>query len=173
MCRSRFGNVHLHISRDSPRPSNRTCKTGAWTSTSALIQDKDCPMSCKRRLSFPASGSSVPSETSLDSRDFAQGLGGRGMDHHLDNAESRKGAGALFKRYGLSEPKLALRSQSALTLSTCLMHSDPLAMAPAQWTMAPFANRLLTAIRGNRRVVRAPGISCDGQPCRPPPQSDI
>jgi DNA-binding transcriptional LysR family regulator len=59
---------------------------------------------------------------------------------------AEKELGALFNRYGLSEPKLALRSQSALTLLTCLAHSDLLAMAPAQWTMAPFANRVLTAI---------------------------
>jgi DNA-binding transcriptional LysR family regulator len=59
---------------------------------------------------------------------------------------AEKELGALFKHYRLSEPKLALRSQSALTLLTCLAHSDLLAMAPAQWTMAPFANRVLTAI---------------------------
>jgi len=60
--------------------------------------------------------------------------------------KAEKELGALFKRYGLPEPTLSLRSQSALTLLTCLAHSDLLAMAPAQWTMAPFANRVLTAI---------------------------
>jgi DNA-binding transcriptional LysR family regulator len=57
----------------------------------------------------------------------------------------------------LSEPKLALRSQSALTLLTCLAHSDLLAMAPAQWTTAPFANRVLTAIPV-REELSAPSI---------------
>ncbi len=60
--------------------------------------------------------------------------------------QAEKELGALFKRHGLAEPKLALRSQSALTLLTCLAHSDLLAMAPAQWTLTPFANRILTAI---------------------------
>jgi LysR family transcriptional regulator, regulator of abg operon len=60
--------------------------------------------------------------------------------------KAEKELGALFKRHGLAEPKLVLRSQSALTLLTCLAHSDLLAMAPAQWTLTPFANRILTAI---------------------------
>ena len=54
--------------------------------------------------------------------------------------------GDLFKRYRLPEPTLALQSQSALTLLTCLTNSDLLAMAPAQWTASPIANRLLTTI---------------------------
>ena len=54
--------------------------------------------------------------------------------------------GDLFKRYRLPEPTLALQSQSALTLLTCLTNSDLLAMAPAQWTDSPIANRLLTTI---------------------------
>ena len=41
--------------------------------------------------------------------------------------------GDLFKRNGLRKPTLALQSQSALTLLTCLEHSDLLAMAPTQW----------------------------------------
>lgn len=60
--------------------------------------------------------------------------------------KAEKELGALFRRYDLPEPKLALRSQSALTLFTCLAHSDLLAMAPAQWTMSPFASRVLTAV---------------------------
>lgn len=63
----------------------------------------------------------------------------------------------LFKRYGLPEPTLAMRSQSALTLLTCLAHSDLLAMAPAQWTMSPFANRVLTAIKVKEEL-SAPAI---------------
>jgi LysR family transcriptional regulator of abg operon len=60
--------------------------------------------------------------------------------------KAEKELGVLFKHYGLPQPTLAMRSQSALTLLTCLAHSDLLAMAPAQWTMSPFANRILTAI---------------------------
>jgi LysR family transcriptional regulator, regulator of abg operon len=54
--------------------------------------------------------------------------------------------GDLFKRHRLPEPKLALQSQSALTLLTCLTNSDLLAMAPPQWIESPIASRLLTTI---------------------------
>jgi LysR family transcriptional regulator, regulator of abg operon len=54
--------------------------------------------------------------------------------------------GDLFKRHGLPEPTLALQSQSALTLLTCLASSDLLAMAPTQWLDSPFANKVLTTI---------------------------
>lgn len=73
--------------------------------------------------------------------------------------KAEKELGALFKRYGLPEPTLALRSQSALTLLTCLAHSDLLAMAPAQWTMAPFANRVLTAIPVKEELSAPPIIA--------------
>ncbi len=54
--------------------------------------------------------------------------------------------GDLFKRYRLPEPMLVLKSQSALTLLTCLASSDLLAMAPSQWLDSPFANKVLTTI---------------------------
>ena len=54
--------------------------------------------------------------------------------------------GDLFKRHGLPEPLLALQCQSALTLLTCLVNSDLLAMAPAQWVESPFAARVLAII---------------------------
>ncbi|RWI57084.1 MAG: LysR family transcriptional regulator [Mesorhizobium sp.] len=40
----------------------------------------------------------------------------------------------LFARYELPPPRLAIRSQSALTLIMALAYSDLLAMAPIQWT---------------------------------------
>jgi DNA-binding transcriptional LysR family regulator len=66
--------------------------------------------------------------------------------------------GDLFRRYGLPEPSLALQSQSALTLLTCLTNSDLLAMAPAQWTDSPIANRLLTTIQVKEELYAAPII---------------
>jgi LysR family transcriptional regulator of abg operon len=54
--------------------------------------------------------------------------------------------GDIFKRHRLPEPVLALQSQSALTLLTCLTNSDLLAMAPAQWADSPIANQLLRTI---------------------------
>jgi LysR family transcriptional regulator of abg operon len=65
--------------------------------------------------------------------------------------------GELFKLYRLPAPVLALQSQSALTLLTCLTSSDLLAMAPAQWTESPIANRLLTTIKVKEEL-SAPAI---------------
>ena len=41
--------------------------------------------------------------------------------------------GELFETHGLPAPRLALQTQSALTLIICLAHSDLLAMVPIQW----------------------------------------
>ncbi len=65
--------------------------------------------------------------------------------------------GDLFRRYDLPEPILALQSQSALTLLTCLASSDLLAMAPSQWMDSPFANHILTTIRVKEELT-APAI---------------
>ena len=65
--------------------------------------------------------------------------------------------GDLFKLHGLPPPLLALRSQSSLTLLTCLANSDLLAMVPAQWVESPFAQRVLTAIPVKEEL-RAPPI---------------
>ena len=65
--------------------------------------------------------------------------------------------GDLFKLHELPPPLLALRSQSSLTLMTCLANSDLLAMVPAQWLDSPFANRVLTAI-AVREELKAPPI---------------
>jgi LysR family transcriptional regulator, regulator of abg operon len=72
--------------------------------------------------------------------------------------QAEKELGALFRRYGLPQPRLALRSQSALTLLTCLAHSDLLAMVPVQWTMAPFVNQGLTAIAVREELAAPPLI---------------
>ena len=61
-------------------------------------------------------------------------------------AEAEDELGAAFKRNKLPPPKPVLRSQSALTLMTCLMHTDLLAMVPVQWTQAALTCSLLTAI---------------------------
>ena len=42
--------------------------------------------------------------------------------------------GILFEQHRLPPPRIALRSQSALTLMTCLLNSDFMAMVPVQWT---------------------------------------
>ncbi len=86
---------------------------------------------------------------------------------HLDKAEwittsitprAESEIGDLFRRHKLPEPRLALQSQSALTLLTCLANSDLLAMAPAKWKDSPFANRILTTIRVTEQLSPAPII---------------
>ncbi len=64
--------------------------------------------------------------------------------------------GVVFARYGLPSPKLALRSQSALTLITCLSHSDLLAMAPGQWSQSAFTRGILTTIPVKEELAAAP-----------------
>ena len=54
--------------------------------------------------------------------------------------------GKIFGLHGLPEPKLALRTQSALTLMTCLPHSDLLAMVPVQWEEFALTRGVLTTI---------------------------
>ena len=55
--------------------------------------------------------------------------------------------GTIFSRFGLPTPKLCVRTQSALTLVTCVANSDLLAMAPVQWTESALTRNLLTTIR--------------------------
>jgi LysR family transcriptional regulator of abg operon len=52
----------------------------------------------------------------------------------------------VFARLGLPAPKLGLRSQSALTLMTCVSHSDLLAMVPVQWNDFTLLRGVLTTI---------------------------
>lgn len=54
---------------------------------------------------------------------------------------------AFFARYDLAAPRLAVRSQSALTLLTCLANSDLLAMVPGQWQDFEMTGRALTTIK--------------------------
>lgn len=67
--------------------------------------------------------------------------------------------GDLFKRNRLPEPTLALQCQSALTLLTCLINSDMLAMAPKQWMESPIASPLLASIPVKEELSAAPIIA--------------
>jgi LysR family transcriptional regulator of abg operon len=73
------------------------------------------------------------------------------------NAEDE--IGAVFARYKLRKPKLVMRSQSALTLLTCLTNSDVLTMAPIQWNRSQFANGLLGVINVREELSAAPLIA--------------
>jgi LysR family transcriptional regulator, regulator of abg operon len=54
--------------------------------------------------------------------------------------------GILFAEHGLPAPRLAVRSQSAMTLMTCLSHADLLAMVPVQWCEFELTRSVLTTI---------------------------
>ncbi len=70
--------------------------------------------------------------------------------------EARDEIGMLFEHNGLPPPKLGLRSQSALTLMTCLAHSDLLAMVPVQWAdFAPMRGVLMAIAVGEELTAPA------------------
>lgn len=62
----------------------------------------------------------------------------------------------FFARHGLPPPRLAVRSQSALTLLTCLANSDLLAMVPAQWERFEMTGKALTSIRVEEELTAPP-----------------
>ena len=66
---------------------------------------------------------------------------------------------AIFERHRLPPPKLVLRSQSALTLMTCLLHSDLLAMVPVQWDEATFTGGLLRTIPVREELAALPLVA--------------
>lgn len=61
-------------------------------------------------------------------------------------AEAEAEVGVIFKQFGLRAPNTVLRIQSALSLMTCLLHTDLLAMVPVQWDEAALTRGLLTTI---------------------------
>lgn len=63
---------------------------------------------------------------------------------------------AFFARHGLPPPRLAVRSQSALTLLTCLANSDLLAMVPAQWERFEMTGKALTTIKVEEELTAPP-----------------
>ncbi len=63
---------------------------------------------------------------------------------------------AFFARHGLPSPRLAVRSQSALTLLTCLANSDLLAMVPAQWERFEMTGKALITIKVEEELTAPP-----------------
>ncbi len=66
--------------------------------------------------------------------------------------------GLIFKDFGLPVPKVSIRSQSALTLITCLSNTDFLAMVPKQWTEFEMTRKSLAEIKVKERLL-APSIA--------------
>ncbi|MCP4562419.1 MAG: LysR family transcriptional regulator [Bosea sp.] len=62
----------------------------------------------------------------------------------------------FFARHRLPPPRLAVRSQSALTLLTCLANSDLLAMVPAQWERFEMTGQALITIKVEEKLTAPP-----------------
>lgn len=63
---------------------------------------------------------------------------------------------AFFAHHGLPSPRLAVRSQSALTLLTCLANSELLAMVPAQWERFEMTGKALITIKVEEELTAPP-----------------
>ena len=63
----------------------------------------------------------------------------------------------LFESHGLPPPRLALRSQSAVTLIVAMSNTDLLTMVPVQWTRFTAVNQSLISLP-LREVFPAPAI---------------
>ncbi len=75
----------------------------------------------------------------------------------------------LLKEHELPPPRLALQSQSAVTLLISLANCDLLAMVPIQWTNFPAARGMLAPINV-KETFRAPSIviiRCGNLPLTP------
>src|ERR1700679_1459728 len=145
--RRRFGNVHLHILEGFYPTLELDLQNGSVDFYVGPDPGQRLPRVLQKTTLFSGQRAVLcRSKHPLAQATSLKDLVGAEWITTSITPRAEKELGALFKRYGLSEPKLALRSQSALTLLTCLAHSDLLAMAPAQWTLTPFANRILTAI---------------------------
>jgi DNA-binding transcriptional LysR family regulator len=66
--------------------------------------------------------------------------------------------GLVFAQHGLPCPKLVLRAQSALTLMTCLLQSDLLAMVPVQWNEFPLTRGSLMEIQVREELAAPPMV---------------
>ena len=157
--RRRFGNVHLHIIEGFYPTLELDLQNGSVDFYVGPDPGQRLPRVLQKTTLFSGQRAVLcRSKHPLAQATSLKDLVGAEWITTSITPRAEKELGALFKRYGLSEPKLALRSQSALTLLTCLAHSDLLAMAPAQWTMAPFANRVLTAIPVSEELSAPPII---------------
>jgi DNA-binding transcriptional LysR family regulator len=65
----------------------------------------------------------------------------------------------FFKRHDLPAPRLAVRSQSALTIMTCLASSDLLAMVPRQWEDFELTRNMLSKIAVREELSAPPLVA--------------
>ena len=65
---------------------------------------------------------------------------------------------ALFQQHQLPPPRIALRSQSALTLMTCLLNSDFMAIVPVQWMGSALARDRLATVPVREELAAPPVV---------------
>ena len=156
--RQKFPKVHLHVVEGYYPTLEQSVQDGCVDFYVGPDPGLKLPLNLHKETLFPGrravlcrSGHPLASATSLRELVGAEWI----TTSITPKAENE--IGDLFTLHGLPEPLLALRSQSSLTLLTCLANSDLLAMAPAQWTDSPFANRVLTTIKVRQELI-APSI---------------
>jgi DNA-binding transcriptional LysR family regulator len=76
------------------------------------------------------------------------------------------GIGAVFRQYGLPAPRVLIHAQSSMSILMSLLHTDIIAMLPAQWTQLPITKSTLTAI-AIREALPAPGVALVRRPDLP------
>lgn len=103
-----------------------------------------------RRIVLCRAGHPLAAATSL------RGLVGQDWVTTSITADASDEINDFFARHGLPPPRLAVRSQSALTLLTCLANSDLLAMVPAQWERFEMTGKALTSIRVEEELTAPP-----------------
>ena len=71
-------------------------------------------------------------------------------------ADAEDEIGIIFRRHDIPSPRLAVRSQSALTLLTCLANTDLLAMVPQQWADFDITRDVLWTIKIEEELIAPP-----------------
>ena len=90
-----------------------------------------------------------------DARSLTELAGASWVSTSITRADEDE-IGVVFIRNGLPAPKVSLRTQSALTTMTCLLSTDLLAMAPAQWTGASVVQHTLATIMVKEELAALP-----------------
>jgi LysR family transcriptional regulator, regulator of abg operon len=145
--RTRFPEVQLHIIEGQYPPLEAGLKEGRVDIYVGPLPERALPADLVRetlfdntRIVLGRAGHPLAKATSLRDLKDAEWA----TTSITDAAEEEMGD--IFARHRVSPPRLALRSQSALTLLVSLAYSDLLAMVPVQWADFPVTAHMLAPI---------------------------